>query len=210
MAQRWTRQLAGAHGAPGAHGSQIGGFGGWILGVELTGEELRRARKLLTVGGILALIAGLVAIVVPVIASVTIALFIGWVMVAGGITMAIQAVSNRAPLRALEALLTLIAGLYVVIFPLNGTVTLTFVLSVWLFATGVLSLLAASRLGRTPQAWSAGIGGVLSVILGFLIADSLPSSAAWAIGLLVGIDLIFWGVRALVAARLLGQAVQER
>jgi uncharacterized membrane protein HdeD (DUF308 family) len=40
-------------------------------------------------------------------------------------------------------------------------------------------------------------------VLGILIAVELPSSAGWAIGLLVGINLIFWGVRALVGARLL-------
>jgi uncharacterized membrane protein HdeD (DUF308 family) len=204
MAQRWTRELAGAEGSP------IGGFGGWIVGAELTDEQLRRARTILIVVGIGAFITGAVAILVPAIASVTIALFIGWIMVAGGIAMAVQAISYRVPLRALEALLTLIAGLYVVIFPLNGTVTLTFVLSVWLFATGVLSLLTATRLGRTPEGWSTGIGGVLSIILGFLIADSLPSSAAWAIGLLVGINLIFWGVRALIGAQLLKPVAQRR
>jgi uncharacterized membrane protein HdeD (DUF308 family) len=47
------------------------------------------------------------------------------------------------------------------------------------------------------------ISGLLAVIMGFLIAASLPSSAGWAIGLLIGINLIFWGVRALVGARLL-------
>jgi uncharacterized membrane protein HdeD (DUF308 family) len=202
MAQRWTRQLAGAD------GSRIGGFGDRVSSAGLTAEELRRARRVLIAAGIAALITGIVAILVPVIASVTIALFIGWVMVAGGVAMAIQAVSHRAPVRALEALLTLIAGLYVVIFPLSGTVTLTFVLSVWLFATGVLALFAAAGLGRTPEAWAAALNGVLSIVLGFLIADSLPSSAGWAIGLLVGIDLIFWGVRSLAAARLLKPAVQ--
>jgi uncharacterized membrane protein HdeD (DUF308 family) len=43
------------------------------------------------------------------------------------------------------------------------------------------------------------------VILGILIAVGLPSSAAWAIGLLVGIELIFWGARALLAAHILKQ-----
>jgi uncharacterized membrane protein HdeD (DUF308 family) len=192
----------------GANVRQSDRFGDWMFGGDVVGEEpLRRARKALIVAGALALITGFVAILVPAIASVTIAVFVGWIMVAAGVWMAIQAVSNRAGFRGLEALLTLIAGLYIVIFPLNGTVTLTFVLSVWLFATGVLSILVATRLGRTPNGWAAGIGGVLNIVLGFLIAASLPSSAAWAIGLLVGIDLIFGGLRALIAARLLKAAV---
>jgi uncharacterized membrane protein HdeD (DUF308 family) len=197
MAERRTRALAGVG------GSRVGGLSGWLVAAELTDEDLRQARTMLTVAGILALITGAVSILVPAVASVTISLFIGWVMVAGGIVMAIPAVSDRVARRTLEALLTLIAGLYLVSFPLNGTVTLTFVLSVWLFAAGVLQLLAATRTGRRPEGWAGAIGGVLSILLGFLIADSLPSSAAWAIGLLVGINLMFWGVRALIGARLL-------
>jgi uncharacterized membrane protein HdeD (DUF308 family) len=54
-----------------------------------------------------------------------------------------------------------------------------------------------------PGSWIYAVGGILSVILGFMIAASLPSSGSWAIGVLVGVDLIFWGVRALVGARLL-------
>jgi uncharacterized membrane protein HdeD (DUF308 family) len=54
-----------------------------------------------------------------------------------------------------------------------------------------------------PGAGITGFGGALSVVLGILIAASLPSSASWAIGLLVGINLIFWGVRALTGAGLL-------
>jgi uncharacterized membrane protein HdeD (DUF308 family) len=53
------------------------------------------------------------------------------------------------------------------------------------------------------------LGGVLSMLLGVLIALELPSSAAWAIGLLVGVNLLFWGVRAIVAARLLGRRLAE-
>lgn len=181
--------------------SDAGGFGGWMLGTNLTDEELRRVRRVLIAVGVAALIIGVVSILLPAVASVTVALFIGWILVAVSVAMAIQAMSHRAVLRGLEALLTLIAGLYLIIFPLNGTVTLTFVLAVWLFATGTLSLFVAVQLGRTTEAWMTAISGVLSVVLGVLIATSLPSSAAWAIGLLVGIDLVFWGVRALFAAR---------
>ncbi|MGZ6725798.1 MAG: HdeD family acid-resistance protein, partial [Solirubrobacteraceae bacterium] len=68
---------------------------------------------------------------------------------------------------------------------------------------GILTLTYAMQWRGVPGSWIYGLGGILSVILGFMIAASLPSSGTWAIGLLVGVDLIFWGVRALVSARLL-------
>jgi uncharacterized membrane protein HdeD (DUF308 family) len=134
---------------------------------------------------------------------VTAAIFVGWVLVASGIAVAIHAISHRAPVRCIEALIALVAGFYLLVFPLHGTVTLTFVLAVWFFARGILTLLYAIQWRGTPGSWIYALGGTLCVILGFLIAASLPSSATWAIGLLVGVDLIFWGVRALVGSRLL-------
>jgi uncharacterized membrane protein HdeD (DUF308 family) len=174
-----------------------------MFGGSLDSEQIRRARRWLVVAGILSLIIGFVAIAVPAIASVTTTIFVGWILIAAAISMGIQAISHRAPIRGLEALLAFAAGFYVLVFPLSGTVTLTFVLAVWFFAGGVLSLTLAFQLGRGAAGWMHGISGLLAVIMGFLIAASLPSSAAWAIGLLIGINLILWGVRALVGARLL-------
>ena len=182
----------------GGLGYEVSMFGGL-----LEHEQVRRARRWLIVAGALALITGLVAITVPAIASVTTTIFVGWVLIAGAISIGVQAISHRAPIRGLEALLAFAAGFYVLVFPLSGTVTLTFVLAVWFFASGVLSLSVAFQLGRGAAGWMHAISGLVGVIMGFLIAASLPSSAGWAIGLLVGINLIFWGVRALVAARLL-------
>jgi uncharacterized membrane protein HdeD (DUF308 family) len=175
----------------------------WTFTRSLPPEAANRARWWLIASGILALIVGVVAIALPVIASVTTAIFVGWILIASGVAAAIYAVSHRAPLRGLEAVISLIAGLYILVFPLSGTVTLTFVLAVWFFATGILALVHAVQAGGGPAAWMAAFSGILSVILGILIAASLPSSAAWAIGLLVGINLLFWAGRALAAAWLL-------
>jgi uncharacterized membrane protein HdeD (DUF308 family) len=141
--------------------------------------------------------------VLPVLASVATAIFIGWVLLVAGVAMAVHAVAHRSALRGVQALLTVIAAIYILVFPLSGTVTLTFVLAAWLFASGVVSLSHAVQWRGAPEARITGLGGVLSIIMGVLILASLPSSASWAIGLLVGIDLIFWGIRALVGARLL-------
>jgi uncharacterized membrane protein HdeD (DUF308 family) len=193
------------------------GFGvseSWIGAGLLSGDELRRARTWLQIAGILALISGVVAVAVPVVASVTMAIFVGWTLVFAGIVMASHAFASGAPLRVtlrlLEALLTLLVGIYVVVSPLTGTVTLTFMLAVWFFGTGLLTLLAASRLRGAPGAGVTAFSGTVSIVLGLLIALDLPSSAAWAIGLLVGINLIFLGVRSIIAAQMLRHLADPR
>lgn len=194
MTHQWREQNAG----PGFTGEAAGDLWG-VVGPQ-GASVLDRTRKWLLLCGALALIAGAAAIAVPIVASVTVALFIGWLLVFSGVVMAVHATSERALLRGVEALVTLIVGFYLLVFPLTGTVTLTFVLAVWLFAGGVLSLAYAWQLGAASHAWAPAVSGVCSIVLGILIAAGLPSSGAWAIGLIVGINLLFWGARALVAA----------
>jgi uncharacterized membrane protein HdeD (DUF308 family) len=202
MAHRWSGPFA----------TDVSGgrdFEPFLFGDRPISEAIRRARSWLTVAGGLALVIGFVAVAVPLIGSVGITIFIGWVLVAAGILAGIHAISHRAALRGLDAILTLVAGLYLLIFPLSGTISLTFILAVWLCASGVLSLIAAARRRDAPDMAMTAFGGLLSIILGVLIAVSLPSSAEWAIGLLVGINLIFWGVRALAGAHALKQLLEQ-
>jgi uncharacterized membrane protein HdeD (DUF308 family) len=175
-----------------------------LVVVALTPEEARRARTSLLVGGVLALVVGVVAILVPAVASVAIDLFVGVVLMTIGVVMAVAASampSRRARgVRLVEAVLAVLVGICLVAFPLTGTLTLTFFLATWFIATGVLLAAAAwERRGRPGFAWGL-LNGAVSVVLGVLIALSLPSSAGWAIGLLVGINLVMFGLRALVAA----------
>jgi uncharacterized membrane protein HdeD (DUF308 family) len=196
-------------------GRGVGGRGAedfWRSFLTLPSEELRSARRWLLATGILSIIAGLVALAVPAAASVGTALFIGWVLIFGGIVIAANSISNRSSGRAslgiLNAVLTEIVGLYIVIFPLSGTVTLTFALAVWFFGLGLIELMAALQARGQPGMGVFAFGGVLSVIIGALVVAELPSSAGWAIGLLVGINLVLWGIRALMFASLLKQGVR--
>jgi uncharacterized membrane protein HdeD (DUF308 family) len=106
----------------------------------------------------------------------------------------------RGGLRVFNAALTLLLGLLLVIFPRSGTLTLTLLLAAWFFASGALLLLSAMRRSGRPGAGLTTLNGALSLLLGILIVADLPSSADWAIGLLVGINLVFWGARTLLAA----------
>jgi uncharacterized membrane protein HdeD (DUF308 family) len=97
-------------------------------------------------------------------------------------------------LRLLLAVLTFAAGLYLLVAPLEGTFTLTVMLVIWFVAIGCMRIaMGVAGWGAPGAGWLA-LGGVLSLVLGLLIAEQLPESAAWALGLLVGIDIVFTGV----------------
>src|ERR1700742_1836409 len=103
-------------------------------------EDSKRSKRLLTWTGVLALIVGFVAIVVPAVASVGTAIFIGWVLLFAGVSLIFDAFSQEhlgsKLLRLLLAVLTSIAGLYLLLAPLAGTFTLTVMLVIWFIAIG--------------------------------------------------------------------------
>ncbi|HEY0390771.1 MAG TPA: HdeD family acid-resistance protein [Solirubrobacterales bacterium] len=160
-------------------------------------EGLQRSWKALMTVGILAILIGCVAIVVPAVASVGTAIFIGWILVIAGaflIAGAFMAHSiGTVILRLVWALLTVIVGLWLIVEPHNGTLTLTLILGIYFLFMG-LTRIAVAFAGRGQQgAGLVGLSGVAGLLIGILVLANLPSSADWAIGLLVGIDLIFAG-----------------
>ena len=96
-------------------------------------------------------------------------------------------------LRLIWALLTVIVGLWLIVEPHNGTLTLTLVLGIYFLFMG-LTRIAVAFAGRGQQgAGLVGLSGVAGLLIGILVLAKFPSTADWAIGLLVGIDLIFAG-----------------
>jgi uncharacterized membrane protein HdeD (DUF308 family) len=206
MAQPWTQRFTHADAAPSI-------MVAWFNDLRLSDSDVKKARRWLLITGILGILAGAAAIIVPPVATLTITLFIGWILVFSGVVMAVHSWTQRAAgrtwERALQALLALVIGVYMVLFPGSGALSLTLLLVIWFVGSGVLQLIAARRLRGLPGAGWLVFGGVLGIVLAALIAMDLPSSAEWAIGLLVGINLVFWGVRALVAASLLKRVVAD-
>lgn len=167
-------------------------------------EGLKQGRKWLMISGVLAVIGGIVAIVVPALASVTVAIFIGWMLLFGGVFLLIDAFAvrdaGRMVLHILLALVAGAAGLALLLAPLRGTYTLTVLLVFWFAITGVLRIAMAIGERGAPGAGWMGFNGVVTLLLAILIGANLPSSADWAIGLLVGIDFLFYGSGAIAAA----------
>jgi uncharacterized membrane protein HdeD (DUF308 family) len=187
-------------------------IGGASLDPEVR-EGLRKTWKPLMLVGALAIFVGCIAILVPAVASVGTAIFIGWLLVGlSGILVAAAFSAHSVGTLALRlawALLTLLVGVWLIVEPRDGTLTLTLVLGIYFLFMGLTRLAAAFVARGRPNAGLLGLNGAASLLIGILILAKFPSSADWAIGLLVGIDLIFAGWT-LTSVALLGKDLSKR
>jgi uncharacterized membrane protein HdeD (DUF308 family) len=171
-------------------------IGGASLDPEVR-EGLRRSWRALMLVGVLAILLGCVAILVPAVAAVGTAIFIGWLLLFVGAILVAAAFSAHSVgtlvLRLVWAILTVIVGLWLIVEPHNGTLTLTLVLGIYFLFMGLTRTTIAFVARGQPNAGLLGLSGVAGILIGVLILARFPSSADWAIGLLVGIDLIFAG-----------------
>jgi uncharacterized membrane protein HdeD (DUF308 family) len=160
-------------------------------------EGLARSWKGLMIVGVLAIVVGCIAILVPAVAAVGTAIFIGWILVVAGAFLVAAAFSAHSigtvVLRLLWAALTVIVGIWLIAEPHNGTLTLTLVLGIYFLFMGLTRIAVAFMARGQQNAGLVGLSGVAGLLIGILVLVKFPSSADWAIGLLVGIDLIFAG-----------------
>jgi uncharacterized membrane protein HdeD (DUF308 family) len=158
---------------------------------------LERSWKALMFVGVLAIVIGCIAILVPAVASVGTAIFIGWILLIAGAFLVAAAFSAHSigtvVLRLLWAALTVIVGVWLIVEPHNGTLTLTLVLGIYFLFMGITRIAVAFAARGQQNAGLVGLSGVAGLLIGILVLAEFPSSADWAIGLLVGIDLIFAG-----------------
>jgi uncharacterized membrane protein HdeD (DUF308 family) len=170
----------------------------------LAAGSLRAHWKFFMGEGVVLLILGLAAIILPQVASVAIEILIGWLLLMSGIVGLWSSFATRhAPgfgWSLLSAAAGIVAGLVLLAWPLSGVVTLTLVLSAFLCVEGVVSIFYALEHRRELSGrWGMLLfSGVVDLVLAGLILAGLPASAGWAIGVLVGINLVMGGV-ALIA-----------
>jgi uncharacterized membrane protein HdeD (DUF308 family) len=170
---------------------------------------------LFLIEGIVLLGLGLAAIVLPLIATVAVAILIGWLLLVSGIVGLIATFRmRRAPgfwWSLLSAILGITAGTLLLLWPLSGALSLTVILTVFFVIEGVASILyALDHKRRLSGRWGwLLISGALDVIVASIIFLGLPATAAWAIGVLVGINMVFGG-SAVIAMALHARTVDPR
>lgn len=147
--------------------------------------------------GIVLILAGLAAIAFPLVSTIAAKIMLGWLFLIGGVMMIIHAF--QAPgwqgflWELLIGILYAVAGGYLAFFPLTGLLTLAILLAMLFIAEGIFEVIMAVRV-RPHEGWIwLLLSGLAALAVGVLIAIDLPGSAVWALGLLVGINLLFSG-----------------
>ncbi len=175
---------------------------------ELVGAVRRGLKEhwqLFLIQGILLVILGALAIAVPVIASVAVAAFVGWLLFFAGLFRAISLFrSPHAPgywTSLLFAILTAILGLIIALFPLQGAITLTMVLTAYFIVHGISSFaFAFSIKGDTGRWVLLFIGGIIDLALAALVIAAWPNTSVFILGLYAGINLLFTGFALIFAS----------
>lgn len=160
-------------------------------------DDIREHRRAFLAIGVLSILTGAAAILAPRIAGFAVELFTGVALAVGGAAaffLAFQARRRRGVAGVVIAgLLSLVTGLLLMAFPIGGIIALTLVLAAYLIAGGVVKAYFAWR-ARPSPAWGwLMASGVTSALLGVLVVSGVPGHAAWILGLIVGIDLMFHG-----------------
>lgn len=147
--------------------------------------------------GIGLILAGIAAIAFPFISTIAAKVMLGWLFLIGGVLMIIHAF--QAPAwsgflwELLIGVLYVVVGGYLAFFPLTGLLTLAIVLAALFIAEGIFEIVMAYRVSpHEGWVWLL-LSGIAAIAVGVLIALGLPGSATWALGLLVGINLLFSG-----------------
>ena len=160
--------------------------------------------------GIVLALLGLAAMIVPPLASLAVTIFLGWMFLISGVAgLIVTFWARQMPgfwWSLFSAALAVLAGLVLLARPMQGVLTLTIVVGAYFLAEGVTTIMYALEHRRElSERWSwLLVAGLIDILIAFMIITGLPGSAEWAIGLLVGINLVLGG------ASLVGMALAAR
>jgi len=162
------------------------------------GEAVRRHRGLFLFEGILLATLGVLAVLVPVVASFAATIFFGWIFLLSGVVGLFTTLRGRQVpgfwWSLLSAIVGMVAGVLLLGWPAQGVFSLTSVLIAFLLVEGAVSIFYALEHRAGPMSWGYMLAsGIVDLTLGIILFAGLPGTATWALGLLIGINMIFGG-----------------
>jgi uncharacterized membrane protein HdeD (DUF308 family) len=158
-------------------------------------SRIKQNAGLATGMGVLVLVAGILALSTPLVAGLSVAMIVGFMLILAGVGQLYFAYESGSGIWAyIAAALTVVAGGYLAFNPAVAAVTLSIFLLVYLLISGVAEVLLALRM-KPIDGWKwTLVTGLLSIALGIMIWSQFPLSGLVAIGVLLGIKLCLSGL----------------
>lgn len=145
----------------------------------------------------LMILAGILALIFPVISSAAIVFFLGWLLIFSGILQAISLIDARhVPhfwLQLVSVVLSVLVGVLFLRNPGAGLLTLTLLLIVFFMVEGISKVIFSLTIRPFPNWGWVFASGVISILLAFYLWANTPVTAIWLLGVLLGIELICEG-----------------
>jgi len=167
-------------------------------------EKLKKNAGYAQAAGIIMIVLGALAVILPGPFSLALELFLGWLFLIGGILQAVAAFQHLNVKgygwAAANGVFAAIAGALMIALPAAGVLALTIILTAFYLADGVLKLIGASQGKDMPGRGMLVINGVLGLIIAAIVIAEWPISAQWFIGIIVGVNLLLGGVTLLTLA----------
>ena len=183
------------------------------------GDTLRAHWRLYVFQGVLMIVLGVLAVAAPAFATLTVDIYVGWLFLISGVLGLIAMFSARNVPGFLwtlvTALLSIVVGGVLLWKPVEGAVSLTIVLTAFFIVEGVFQA-AAALIYRDaiPSTWGWLLAsGLADLALAAIIVAGWPGTAAWVLGLLVGVNLLTTGwavVMVALGARDIARSVTAR
>jgi uncharacterized membrane protein HdeD (DUF308 family) len=158
--------------------------------------------------GVVMILLGVLALFLPLATGIGVSIAVGWIIVFGGIAYVASAFSARGAgsflWRLLIGVVYILGGLYLAFHPGLALASLTLAMALMFFFEGVLETVLFFQFRTLPGSGWVLFDGLVSLFLAYLIWRPWPGSSIWAIGTILGINLITSGLTRLmysVAAR---------
>lgn len=183
------------------------------------GDTLRAHWRLYVLQGVLMIVLGVLAVAAPAFATLTVDIYVGWLFLISGVLGLIAMFSARNVPGFLwtlvTALLSIIVGGVLLWKPAEGAVSLTIVLTAFFIVEGIFQAVAAfTYRDAMPSSWGWLLAsGLADLALAAIIIAGWPGTAAWVLGLLVGVNLLTTGwavVMVALGARDIARSVTAR
>jgi len=159
-------------------------------------ETVKRYSLWYLVEGVLLVVAGILAIIYPVISSGAVVILLGWLLIASGLLQGLSLIGARQVphfwLQLISVILAILIGLLFLRDTTQGLMTLALLLIIFFMMEGISKVVFALTIRPFPN-WGWVASGLVGILLALILWASLPVTAVWLIGVLLGVNLISIG-----------------